>query len=99
MYKKLSVKTCEWILLRFLNDNQSQAYGYEIFLFWFTFLNVLNNVDYTITYMLPIPRSGSRIKARSEFLNASLVSPCVKGLYSLGCIDNWQLFSSTSHLL
>ena len=36
-------------------------------------LNVLNNIDYTITYFLPNPHMERRIRARSRLLNISLV--------------------------
>ena len=50
----------------------------NLFLFLLTFLNVLNNMDYTVTYFLPIPSTERRTRARSELLNVSLVSPRVE---------------------
>ena len=50
----------------------------DLFLFLFTILNVLNNMDYTITYFLPVPSIEHRTRARSELLNTSLVSPRAK---------------------
>ena len=50
----------------------------NLFLFLLTFLNVLNNMDYTVTYLLPIPSTERRTRARSELLNVSLVSPRVE---------------------
>ena len=47
----------------------------NLLLFLFTILNVLNNMDYTITYFLPIPSIEHRTRARSKLLNTSLVSP------------------------
>ena len=39
---------------------------------------MLINVDYTITYFLPIPSTVPRTRARSELLNVSLVPPRVE---------------------
>ena len=39
---------------------------------------MLINVDYTVTYFLPIPSTVLHTRARSELLNVSLVSPCVE---------------------
>ena len=50
----------------------------NLFLFLLTFLNVLNNMDYTVTYFLSIPSTEHRTRARSELLNISLVSPRVE---------------------
>lgn len=41
--------------------------------FFLAVLNVLNNIDYTITYFLPNPHMERRIGARSRLLNISLV--------------------------
>ena len=39
---------------------------------------MLINVDYTVTYFLPIPSTVPCTRARSELLNVSLVSPRVE---------------------
>ena len=39
---------------------------------------MLINVDYTITYFLPIPSTVPCTRARSELLNVSLVPPRVE---------------------
>lgn len=54
-------------------------YNYEI-CFYSCLLSyyMLINVDYTITYFLPIPSTVPRTRARSELLNVSLVPPRVE---------------------
>ena len=61
---------------------------------------MLINVDYTITYFLPIPSTVPRTRARSELLNVSLVPPPCRVLYSSTCIDCWPLLTQGvySHL-
>lgn len=50
----------------------------NLILFLLAFLNVLNNMDWTITYFLLIPSTEPRTKARSELPNVPLVSPHAK---------------------
>ena len=50
----------------------------NLFLFLLTFLNVINHMDYTVTYVLSIPSTERRTRVRSELLNVSLTSPRVK---------------------
>ena len=58
------------------------SYGKSLFvnpfLFLLTIPNILNNMDYTITYFLPIPSTERRTRARSELLNVFLMSSRVK---------------------
>lgn len=70
----------------------------NLILFLLAFLNVLNNMDWTITYFLLIPSTEPRTKARSELPNVPpRISPC-QDLCSSTCIDCLQLFWSTSTL-
>ena len=60
-------------------DQTVCMYVYEI-CFYSCLLSyyMLINVDYTITYFLPIPSTVPRTRARSELLNVSLVPPRVE---------------------
>ena len=66
----------------------------NLFLFLHTILNLLNNIDYTVTYFLSIPSTEFCARVRSELLNFFFVSPRVKFLYNSICIVCWQLLCS-----
>ena len=59
----------QWFLRRVLVN---------LFLFLVTFLNVLNNMDYTVTYFFHIPSTKRRTRVRSELFKVSLVSSRVE---------------------
>lgn len=71
---------------------------WNLFLLLLTFLNVLNNMDYTSIYFLSVTSTECRTRARSELLNVSLVSLPWQVLYSSTYIGSWQLFISRSLL-
>lgn len=70
----------------------------NLILFLLTFLNLLNNIDYTITYISLIPCSKCHTRATSELLKVSLISYPYQVLYSSNYAGNWLLLSSGSPL-
>ena len=64
-------------------------------LFFLTILNVLNNMDHTITHFLPIPSIERHTRARSESPSYFLMS----SLYCSICIVCWQLINCQGETL